>query len=199
RPLADSQDPPLVYLSRAEADVNQKPPEDFPPFGMFPGPIESAIVVGPTGGFGFGRGWSIVGAERKKPHEAIFLPLEPLDTNDASVLRLTLHQMGGKFKSLIGRFRLRYTRDPRIRRVLLPAHARLGRRSGPSPAEDAGRAHATGFEPEKDIKDGPLDLKKSYDKVVLPPPPPPAPPGAAPAKPGEKPAPPKKEGPPAKK
>src|SRR5205807_3032263 len=122
------QEPPLVYVSRAEADINQKPKEDATAFDMFPGSIDTAIVVdavGP-GGFGFGRGWTIVGDERKKPHEAIFLPLEPLETNEASVLRLSLHQTGGfKFKSLIGRFRVSWTEDNRIRATLMPAQTKL--------------------------------------------------------------------------
>jgi hypothetical protein len=172
--LADSQDPPLVYISRAEADINQKPKEDPASFDMFPGPVESAVVVesvggGPGGGgFGFRGGWSIVGDERKKPHEAIFLPLEPLDTNDASVLRVSLHQTGGKFRSLIGRFRVSYTEDNRVRELLLPAQTKLWSSLGPFPAEDAAKAYSTAFEPEKDVKGGePLDLKKSYTKVVL--------------------------------
>ena len=79
---------------------------------MLPGPIESAIVIEPLGGGAASEsrsygGWSIVDDERKKPHEAIFLPLEPLETNEASVLRFSLHQTSAaKFKSLIGRFRI---------------------------------------------------------------------------------------------
>ena len=37
-------------------------------------------------------------------------------------------------------------------------------------APDVATAYKTAFEPEKDVKDEPLDLKKSYTKVVLPPP-----------------------------
>ena len=107
--FSESQEPPLVYMSRAEADINQKLKEDPVVFDMFPGSIESAVATEGGGGFGFGGGWSIVDDERRKAHEAIFLPLEPLDTNDASVLRFSLHQSGGKFKSLIGRFRISYT------------------------------------------------------------------------------------------
>ena len=64
---------------------------------MMPGTIESAIVIEPVGSGGASGsrsygGWSIVDDERKKPHEAIFLPLEPLATNEASVLRFSLHQ-----------------------------------------------------------------------------------------------------------
>jgi hypothetical protein len=171
--LADAQDPPLVYVSRAEADLNQKPKEEPTANDMFPGPVESAVVIepvgGPGGGFGFrGGGWSIVDDERKKPHEGIFLPLEPLDTNDVSVLRFSLHQSGGKFKSLIGRFRISYTEDNRIRELLLPAQTKLWSSMGPFPAEDVTKAFTTAFEPEKDIKAEPLDLKKTYTKVVLP-------------------------------
>src|SRR5206468_3534126 len=115
-------------------------------------------------------GWSIVGDERRKPHEAIFLPLEPLETNDASVFRISLHQLGGgKFKSLIGRFRISTTEDNRVRELLLPAQTKLWSSLGPFPAEDAVKAFTTAFEPEKDVKGEPLDLKKSYAKVVFPP------------------------------
>lgn len=173
--LADAQDPPPLYISRAEADINQKLKEDFVLFDMVPGAVESAVVVESTGAdgpgsFGFRGGWSIVGEERKKPHEAIFVPLEPLDTNDVSVLRIALHQAAAfKFKSLIGRFRLSYTEDDRIRDVFLPAQTKLWSSLGPFPAEDATKAFATVFEPEKDIKSEPLDLRKSYTKIVLPP------------------------------
>src|SRR5207237_10477311 len=124
--------------------------------------------------------------ERNKPHEAIFLPLEPLDTNDVSVIRISLHQSGGrKFKSLIGRFRVSYTEDDRVREVLLPAQTKLWSSIGPFPAEDAAKAFATAFDPEKDVKPEPLDLKKNYTKVVLQPAAPeskgPVAPSAAPA------------------
>ncbi len=172
--LSESQDPPLVYISRAEADINQKMKEDPAAYDMFPGSLDSAIVVEPVGGAGgegrgFGGGWSIVDDERKKPHDAIFLPLEPLDTNEASVIRISLHHTSsGKFKSLIGRFRISYTEDNRIRELLLPAQTKLWNSIGPFPAEDVTKAFTTAFEPEKDIKHDALDLKKSYKKIVLP-------------------------------
>ena len=192
--LSEGQEPPLVYVSRAEADINQKPKEDPAAFDMMPGSIESAIVVEPLGrdggGFrGMGFGWSIVDDERKKPHEAIFLPLDPLDTNESSVLRLSLHHLGSfKFKSLIGRFRISYTEDNRIRGLLLPTQTKLWSSIGPFPAQDVSKAYARAFEPEKDIKKGPLDLKKSYTKVVLAPPKPPGGPGADKGPPAGKPA-----------
>ncbi len=200
--FSESQDPPLVYVSRAEADINQKLKEDPAPYDVPPGPIESAIVIEPVGsGAGFeGRlygGWSIVDDERKKPHEAVFMPLEPLATNEASVLRISLHQVSPfRFKSLIRRFRISYTEDDRIRELFLPALPKLWSSIGPFPAPDVTKAYATVFDPEKDIKNGPLDLKKSYNKVALPPTPKdgaakPAP-AAAPTKPA---APPKKEDP----
>src|SRR5262249_30793048 len=172
--FTEGQEPPLVYVSRAEADINQKPKEDPAAFDMMPGTIESAIVTEPVGPDGAGAqgmgGWCIVDDERKKPHEAIFLPLEPLDTNEASVLRLSLHHLGSfKFKSLIGRFRISYTEDNRIRELLLPAQTKLWSSVGPFPAEDVTKAYSTAFEPEKEVKKKPLDLKKSYTKVVLPP------------------------------
>jgi hypothetical protein len=173
--FSESQDPPLVYVSRAEADINQKLKEEPTAFDMMPGTIESAIVIEAVGGGGVsdGRsygGWSIVDDERKKRHEAIFLPLEPLATNEASVLRFSLHQTSAaKFKSLIGRFRISYTQDDRIRELMLPAQSKLWSSIGPFPAQDVAKAYATPFEVEKDIKDEPLDLKKSYTKPALPP------------------------------
>ena len=91
--FSESQDPPLVYVSLADADINQKLKEDPAAYDMMPGTIESAIVIEPVGGGGAAEGrpyggWSIVDDERKKPHEAIFLPLEPLATNEASVIRV---------------------------------------------------------------------------------------------------------------
>jgi hypothetical protein len=171
--LADSQEPPLVYVSRAEADINQKPKEDSFAFSdMSPGSIESVITVEPVGtsegGFFRGGAWSIVGDERKKPHEAIFLPLEPIETNDASVLRISLHHLGDfRFKSLIGRFRISFAEDDRVRQLLLPAQTKLWSSIGPFPAEDAAKAYGTAFDIEKDIKAGPLDLKKNYTKPAF--------------------------------
>ena len=159
----DAQDPPPVFVVRAEADLNQKMKEDPVSFDMFPGSVDSTI--GPSG-FG-GRGWSIVGDERRKPHEAIFLPLEPIETNDASVIRIALHH-NGRFRTLIGRFRLSYTEDERIRAVHLPTQPKLWSSLGPFPAEDTAKAFTTAFDPEKDIKPEALDLKKNYTKVVLP-------------------------------
>lgn len=174
--VSESQDPPPVYMSRAEADINQKPKEDPASFDMFPGSIESAAMADDTGGKFFGGGWSIVDDERKKPHEAVFIPLEILETNEASVLRFSLHHSGGfKFKSLIGRFRISYTEDNSIREQLLPAQTKLWSSIGPFPAKDVTKAYSTVFEPEKDIKTEPLDLKKNFKKVVLPVPPPPKP------------------------
>ena len=164
--FSESQEPPLVYVSRAEADINQKPKEDPAAYDMMPGTIESAIVVEPVGGAASGNrpfgGWSIVDDERKKPHEAIFLPLEPIATNEASMLRFSLHQMSPiKFRSLIARFRISYTEDERIRELMLPAQSKLWNSIGPFPAQDVLKAYATAFEPEKDLTSEPLDLKKS--------------------------------------
>jgi hypothetical protein len=169
--FSESQEPPLVYMSRAEADINQKLKEDPATFDMIPGSIQSAVVAdGAVGsGFGFGGGWTIVNDERRKAHEAIFLPLDPLETNDASVLRFSLHQNGGKFKSLISRFRISYTDDNRVREWFLPAQTKLWSSLGPFPSEDVTKAFKTVFEPEKGIKQEPLDLKASFQKVVLPP------------------------------
>lgn len=175
---SDSTEPPLVYISRADADLNQKPREDMSGYDMTPGPVEGAIVTEPVGGggegmFGMGGGrgfgWSIVEDERLKPHEAVILPIETLELNDASVLRISMHHSSSmKFKSLIGRFRISYTEDERARTLLMPAQTKLWSTIGPFAAEDTAKAYETAFEPEKDLlKGAALDLKKSYEKVVL--------------------------------
>lgn len=175
--LSESQEPPLLYIVKAEADINQKMKEDPASFDMAPGAIESAIVASPVGsneeggggGRGFGGGWSIVDNARFEAHEAVVLPLNTLELNEASILRISMHQAGGgKFKSLIGRFRISYTEDESIRRHLLPAHGKLWSAVGPFAAEDVTKAWETVFAPEKDIENG-LDTKKSYEKVVLTP------------------------------
>ena len=84
------------------------------------------------------------------------------------MLRFSLHQTSAlKFKSLIGRFRISYTQEDRIRELMLPAQSKLWSSIGPFPARDVSKAYATAFEPEKDVKNEPLDLKKSYTKLVL--------------------------------
>lgn len=170
---SDSTEPPLVYISSAQADLNQKPKKEPTGYDMMPGSIESAIVVEPLGADGKearwgGRGWSIVDDERKAPHEAVLLPLEPLETNEASVLRLSLHHTSNaKFKSLIGRLRISVTDDERIRTQLMAVQGKLWSSIGPFPAESAEAAFEQVFAPEKDVVRGALDLKKTYDEVVL--------------------------------
>lgn len=170
---SDSSEPPLVYLSSAQADLNQKPKKEPSGYDMMPGSIESAIVVEPFASDGKqgrwgGRGWSIVDDERKLPHEAVLLPLEPLETNEASVLRLTLHHASNeKFKSLIGRLRVSVTDDDSLRQQLLAVQGKLWSSIGPFPAESAAAAFEQVFSPEKDVRRGALDLQKTYDKVEL--------------------------------
>ena len=106
-----------------------------------------------------------------------------------------MHQSAGfQFKNLIGRFRISYTEDDRVRGILLPAQTKLWSSIGPFPAADAAKAFATAFDPEKDVKSEPLDLKKSYSKVVLPPATDNKSPAGQPAKVGEAPAKPPMEG-----
>ena len=47
---------------------------------------------------------------------------------------------------------------------MLPAQSKLWSSIGPFPAQDVTKAYTTAFEPEKDIKNEPLDLKKSLHK-----------------------------------
>ncbi|MCY3001535.1 MAG: DUF1553 domain-containing protein [Planctomycetota bacterium] len=175
--LSESEEPPLVLFSAAQADLNQKQKEEPKSYDMYPSPVDSAIVAEPyaTGGkqeFYRTRGWCIVDDELKRPHEAVLVPMEALETNEASVLRLALHQNSTqKFKSLIARFRIRYTEDPRVREQLLPVQGKLWSALGPFAAEETDKAFSTVFAPEKELGAKPLDLKKNYDKVVLPAPP----------------------------
>ena len=172
--LSESEEPPLVLFSAAQADLNQKQKEEPKSYDMYPSPVDSAIVSEPYAAEGKQefyrtRGWCIVDDELKRPHEAVLVPMEALETNEASVLRLALHQVSTqKFKSLIARFRIRYTEDPRVREQLLPVQGKLWSALGPFAAEDTDKAFTTAFAPEKELGAKPLDLKKNYDKVVLP-------------------------------
>ena len=168
--FSESSEPPLVYVSRAEADINQKPKEEPSINDMFPGPIDTAIVIEPLGGSGAAEGrmfggWSIVDDERKKPDEAIFLPLEPLDTNEASVIRISLHHVSSSssrpYRPLSHQLHAGRS-NPRADVVGAGQALELNR----ALRDDVTKAYATAFELEKDIKNEPLDLKKSYTKVV---------------------------------
>ena len=46
------------------------------------------LTEGGGGFFGFGGGWTLVGKATKRRHEAILIPLEPLTTNEASLLKI---------------------------------------------------------------------------------------------------------------
>jgi len=172
--VADSTDPPLILYALAAADVEQKRDEDAHYLtAIEPGSIAGSIAVGDGGneddfaGFRFGGGWSVAGEERKEPREAILVPLEALEANDTSILRLTLHQGSrGKFKSLLGRFRVSFTEDPRVRSQLLAVAPTTWRAIGPFPAADQAAAFATAFPVEKDLATA--EWKKKYDQPILP-------------------------------
>jgi len=169
--VADSSDPPLIAYALAAADVNQKEDEDEHYLtAITPGSIAGSIAIessdGKSGGFRFG-GWSIAGDERKEPREAILIPIEPLEANDTSILRLTLHHgSANKFKSLIGRFRVSFTEDARARTQLVPVSPSLWRVIGPFPAPNAEAAFSTAFDLEKDLTTA--EWKKKYDQPILP-------------------------------
>ncbi|NRA95026.1 MAG: DUF1553 domain-containing protein [Planctomycetes bacterium] len=166
--LSDSTDPPLVFVAKADTDLNQERPKERKPDQITPGGIAGSIVAtdSTTGGGGRSRGgggWSIIGDERMKPHEAILVPLETLTSNSVSTLRVTLSQTSRPYKTLIGRFRISFTDDERIRELMLPAVGKIWSAVGPFPAKDVDGAYKTAFEPEKELKTG-IDLKKQYDK-----------------------------------
>ena len=168
--VADSEDPPLVGFALAAADLNQKfDPDTFNVVNdIAPGDVQTA-VAGAGGARRFGGGWCIAGAERFEAHEAVFVPIEPIETNDVSILRFTLaHTSKEKFRASIGRFRISFTEDPRVRTLLVPVTAKPWKALGPFPAETVDLAHAVEFAPEKDLKSGEL-VKKTYEQPTLEP------------------------------
>ncbi|MFN0206691.1 MAG: DUF1553 domain-containing protein [Planctomycetota bacterium] len=178
--LSESSDPPILYISKAEADLNQKMKEDDLDASFFemPGNVDSAVITeavktgdvdGGEGSRSFRGGWSITGYDRKIAHEAVLLPMEAFDTNESSVLRISLHHTStNKFKSLIGRFRISFTDDDHFRTVMLPVLGKHWNMVGPFASEDVEKAFTTSFGPETDlIKTNAADLKKQYDKPVV--------------------------------
>ncbi len=169
--ISESADPPLVFLSLADADLRQEIDEDANFDEPQPGSIDGAIVTeaipeslpdGEAGRFS-GGGWSIVGDAMKEPHAALLVPREPLDLNEASVLRISLHHTSRqRYKSLIGRFRISYTEDARVRERMLPVLGLAWSTLGPFPAEDVVEAFQKDFGPEKDLAGG-VDLKKTWE------------------------------------
>lgn len=174
--LSESQEPPMVVIARGDADINQKydPLDIEVSYDDAPGSIGNALEIpepkageDPMGNFRSGSGWSLAGDARREKHEVVLLPRDVLDLNEASILRVSLHHTSSmKFKAILGRFRLSYTEDEKIRKLLLPVLGKTWHSIGPFPAEDADRAFETAFAPEADIAKG-LDTHKSYPKVVL--------------------------------
>ena len=169
--LSDSTQPPLVFVAKADTDLNQKRPEKPEPDSIYPGGIANAIVVDDKGADGgsrsrFGRGWSIIGDERLRRHEAVVVPLETLELNSSSVLRVTLDQKSRPFKTLIGRFRISFTEDDRVRELMLPALGKVWSAVGPFPAKDSATAYRTAFDPEKKPADG-VDLAREFEQPVV--------------------------------
>ncbi|MEZ6038256.1 MAG: PSD1 and planctomycete cytochrome C domain-containing protein [Planctomycetota bacterium] len=172
--VADSSDAPLVEFAVAAADVNQERDRDQHYLtAIEPGSIESAIAVdgdgkGGGGGFGrfFGGGWSIAGDERLEAREAVLVPVEPLVTNGTSLLRLSLeHDGSGKFRSALGRFRISFTEDPRLREQLVPIAEGHWHAIGPFHAESVDKAFAEAFGPEQDLEAP--SLRKKHEQPVL--------------------------------
>ncbi|MFN3242623.1 MAG: DUF1553 domain-containing protein [Planctomycetota bacterium] len=170
--VSDSSDPPLIAYALAEADINQKRDRDEHYLtAINPGSFGASVAVeDDSGSGGFRRsfgGWSIAGDERKQAREAVLIPIEPLDSNAMSLLRLTLeHNSRNKFRSLIGRFRVSFTEDPRVREQLVPLAETHWRSIGPFPAPSVAAAHALPFGPEKDLKEP--NWKKKHNQPILP-------------------------------
>ena len=172
--VSESSDPPLIAYAAAEADINQENDDDEHYLtAIEPGSFAACVALetenDKQGGFGrrsFG-GWSIAGDARKQAREAVLVPVEALKSNTMSILRLTLeHNSSNKFKSLIGRFRVSFTEDPRVREQLVPLAKSNWRSIGPFPAASANEAFATVFGPEQELEK-PL-WKKKHDQPILP-------------------------------
>jgi hypothetical protein len=171
--VSDSSDPPLVSYALAQADINQERDRDEHYLtAINPGSFRTCVAVedssASSGGFrrSFG-GWSIAGEARKQPRQAVLIPVDPLKSNAMSILRLTLeHSSRSKFRSLIGRFRVSVTEDPRVREQLLPLAATHWRTIGPFPAKTVAGAHAQTFGPESDLEDP--NWKKKHNQPILP-------------------------------
>jgi hypothetical protein len=191
--VAESSDPPPIVFALAQADVNQKPDEDEHYLtAIAPGSVAGAVGIAEERdgdededlmfGFGFG-GWTVAGDERKQPREAVLIPSEPLVCNENTLLRVSL-AMGSpaKFRSLLGRFRVTATDEPRVRTLLLPLQPSTWQALGPFPAADVDAAFAAAFAPEQDLATA--QWKKKYDQPALPKPAPPKA-GTPPAKDGK--------------
>jgi hypothetical protein len=170
--LNDGEAAKLVYLAAAQADLTQERDPNASEFDPQPGDLSGAIVYpseDDDDGDRFRRrnGWRLVGDALGEAHEVVLIPLEPLDLNDASILKVTLEQTDGT-RSLIGRFRLSICEDERIRDQLLPFAPQLWSSIGPFPAASAAAAFATEFELEEAIGDGPVPRLAKYDQPVLP-------------------------------
>ena len=165
---SDARDPPLVYVARAECDLNQEQPEHPIQFQALPGALDECIVTEdgestPGGTRQTLYGWGFVGAENRKPHEAILLPVEPLALNEVSLLSVRIEQAGNPYRTSIGRFRISITEDERIRRVLLPVTPGLWSALGPFPAESPAKAWSTAFGPEAEAESG-IDLARIWPR-----------------------------------
>lgn len=174
--VSDSSDPPLIAYAAAESDINQERNQDEHYLtAIEPGSFAASIALESSsdskGGFSsrsYG-GWSIAGEERKQARHAVLVPTEPLKSNAMSLLRLTLEQhSSNKFKSLIGRFRVSFTEDPRIREQLVPLANSNWRSIGPFPAPSTAEAFATEFGPEKDQGLEKPQWKKKFTQPILP-------------------------------
>ena len=185
--LTEGIAPPPVVIAAAQADLRQRRDRDKEVHdnAAVPGDVASAFSgqpVDPDGGGGFfsGGGWALVNEAMGEAHEAVLVPREPLKLNEASVLRISMHQTGGRQKSLVGRFRWSITDDERVREQLLPMVGGAWSTLGPFEAPDIVQAFGQDFGPEADLKKG-LSLRKRYA-----PPKPPEPEGKGKGKPDAK-------------
>jgi mono/diheme cytochrome c family protein len=168
--VSDATDPPLVWIARGECDLNQEQPAHPAQFQALPGGIEECLAAeeGATAA-GAPRapqsGWSIVGDEAGRPHEAILLPADALAINDASLLSVKIEQAGNPYRTSIRRFRISLTEDDRVRRVLLPVTAKFWSALGPFPADDVAKAWAADLPPEAGIAAG-IDRARTYERAA---------------------------------
>jgi len=174
--LSDGTESPQIYMGLAEADVNQDVRDAMVEFEntVQPGSLDNAITYEHEeaqpdfGGFGGGRGWTLVGRATGERHEALLIPLEPLDLNDSSILKVTMEQLAsGRAKSQIARFRWSVTEDERLRELMLPMAPKQWSTLGPFPSESVEAAFKTAYEPEEDLNSG-IDRNRRYVQPEIP-------------------------------
>ena len=96
-------------------------------------------------------GWAVTGFERREDREAVFVPAEPLELDDDTVLRIQLEQKSPHAGHNLGRFRLSVTDDPELPRRAGATRPGPWYAVGPFPAESPEEAFEADRGPEAEL------------------------------------------------